>query len=110
MRGRTFRNSFIIADEMQNSSVSQMKMILTRLGFGSKMIVTGDLLQHDRKYVENGLKDILHKLKNKNYKRIKTIEFNTSEIERSQIVKDILEIYDSSSPTEVFSESSSSNT
>lgn len=109
MRGRTFRNSFIIADEMQNSSVSQMKMILTRLGFGSKMIVTGDLLQHDRKYVENGLKDILNKLKNKNYKRIKTIEFNTSEIERSQIVKDILEIYDSSSSTEVFSEPSSSN-
>ncbi len=97
MRGRTFRQSFIIADEMQNSSVSQMKMILTRLGHGSKMVVTGDLLQHDRRYVENGLKDILQKLQNKNYKRIKTIEFGPMDIERSRIVKEILEIYDSSS-------------
>jgi phosphate starvation-inducible PhoH-like protein len=117
MRGRTFRNSFIIADEMQNSSVSQMKMILTRLGFGSKMVVTGDLNQHDRKYVDNGLKDILKKIENKNYKRIRTIEFGTNDIERSQIVKDIIEIYECSSSSvpssegsaEPFSESISSN-
>lgn len=94
MRGRTFKDAFIIADEMQNSSVAQMKMILTRIGENSKMVVTGDLQQHDRKYEINGLKDILDKVSNKNYKRIKCIHFDTMHIERSQIVKDILEIYD----------------
>ena len=49
MRGRTFKNSWIIADEMQNATPSQMKMLLTRLGEGSKMIVTGDTRQADRK-------------------------------------------------------------
>ena len=47
MRGRTFKNSFIIADEMQNATDSQMKMLLTRIGQGSKIVVTGDLAQHD---------------------------------------------------------------
>ena len=48
MRGRTFKNAYIIADEMQNATVNQMKMLLTRLGEGSKMVVTGDLAQADR--------------------------------------------------------------
>lgn len=93
MRGRTFKNAFIIADEMQNSTPNQMKMLLTRVGEGSKMIVTGDLMQHDRKYSDNGLKDITQKLENKHYKRIKIIKFTTEDVERSQIVKDILHIY-----------------
>lgn len=93
MRGRTFKNAFIIADEMQNSTPNQMKMLLTRLGEGSKMIVTGDLMQHDRKYSDNGLKDISNKLENKNYKKIKVIKFKSEDVERSQIVKDILHIY-----------------
>jgi phosphate starvation-inducible PhoH-like protein len=93
MRGRTFKDAFIIADEMQNSTPNQMKMLLTRVGEGSKMIVTGDLMQHDRKYADNGLKDIANKLENKNYKRIKVIKFTTEDVERSQIVKDILHIY-----------------
>ena len=50
MRGRTFKNSFIIADEMQNATDSQMKMLLTRIGDNSKIVVTGDLAQHDRGY------------------------------------------------------------
>lgn len=99
MRGRTFKHSFIIADEMQNSTVAQMKMILTRIGDGSKMVVTGDLHQHDRKYEINGLKDILKKLENKNYKRIKAVEFQSNQIERSQIVKDILEVYEKKDTT-----------
>ena len=49
MRGRTFKNAWIIADEMQNSTVAQMKMLLTRLGENSRLIITGDLEQHDRK-------------------------------------------------------------
>jgi phosphate starvation-inducible PhoH-like protein len=48
MRGRTFKNSYIIADEMQNATDNQMKMLLTRIGEGSKLIVTGDLAQHER--------------------------------------------------------------
>ena len=50
MRGRTFEDSWIIADEMQNATKSQMKMLLTRIGNGTKMIVTGDLKQHDQDF------------------------------------------------------------
>ena len=93
MRGRTFKDAFIIADEMQNSTPNQMKMLLTRIGEGTKMVVTGDLKQHDRKYEENGLKDIYDRIKGKQYKRIDLIQFEFKDIERSPIVKDILEIY-----------------
>ncbi|MAT63857.1 MAG: phosphate starvation-inducible protein PhoH [Dehalococcoidia bacterium] len=93
MRGRTFKNAYIIADEMQNSTPNQMKMLLTRIGENSKMVITGDLNQHDRKYEENGLKDIFEKLNNKTYKRIECITFDHEDIERSPIVKDILDIY-----------------
>jgi phosphate starvation-inducible PhoH-like protein len=93
MRGRTFKDAFIIADEMQNSTPSQMKMLLTRIGEGSKMIITGDLKQHDRKYEENGLKDICEHITGKNHKRIEYIQFEFKDIERSPIVRDILEIY-----------------
>lgn len=93
MRGRTFKNSFIIADEMQNSTPNQMKMLLTRIGDNSKMVITGDLKQHDRKYHDNGLKDIYEKLQKTKYKRIECITFDYEDIERSPIVKDILQIY-----------------
>ena len=58
MRGRTFKNAYIIADEMQNATPNQMKMLLTRLGEGSKMVVTGDLNQADR-LDDNGLIDFI---------------------------------------------------
>jgi phosphate starvation-inducible PhoH-like protein len=93
MRGRTFKDAFIIADEMQNSTPNQMKMLLTRIGEGTKMIVTGDLKQHDRKYEENGLKDICNRINGKVYKRIELIKFEFEDIERSQAVKDFIEIY-----------------
>ena len=93
MRGRTFKNSFIIADEMQNSTPNQMKMLLTRIGDDSKMVITGDLRQHDRKYEENGLKDIYERIKDRTHKRIECITFEHTDIERSPIVKDILDIY-----------------
>ena len=93
MRGRTFKDSFIIADEMQNSTPIQMKMLLTRIGDDSKMVVTGDLNQHDRKYGENGLKDIYDKVKGKQLKRIDSVVFQHVDIERSPIVRDILELY-----------------
>src|SRR6056300_334871 len=93
MRGRTFKDSFIIADEMQNSTPNQMKMLLTRIGDDSKMVVTGDLNQHDRKYGENGLKDIYDKVKGKQLKRIDSVVFQHVDIELSPIVRDILELY-----------------
>jgi phosphate starvation-inducible PhoH-like protein len=62
MQGRTFKNSIIIADEMQNSTPNQMFMLLTRLGLNSKMIVTGDLMQTNDK--NNGLSNIIQKLDN----------------------------------------------
>ena len=93
MRGRTFKDSFIIADEMQNSTPNQMKMLLTRIGEDSKMVITGDLNQHDRKYDENGLKDIYERVKNKPSKRIDTVVFEHGDIERSPIIKDILDLY-----------------
>ena len=60
MRGRTFKNAFIIADEMQNCSPNQMIMLLTRLGENSKIVITGDLKQCDKEW--SGLKDLLEKL------------------------------------------------
>jgi phosphate starvation-inducible PhoH-like protein len=93
MRGRTFKNAFVIADEMQNSTPNQMKMLLTRVGEGCKMVVTGDPKQHDRKYEDNGLIDICSRLKGSHHKRIECITFDFADIERSPIVRDILEIY-----------------
>ena len=92
MRGRTFKNAYIIADECQNTTVNQMKMLLTRLGEGSKMVVTGDLAQADRMN-DNGLIDFCNLLANKNLKHIDIIEFDHKDIERHQAVKEVLDIY-----------------
>ena len=93
LRGRTFKRSFIIADEMQNCTQNQMKMLLTRLGEGSRMVVTGDLEQHDRTGEVNGLADFLSKLKKKRSDSIGTIEFEQNDILREPIIKEVLEIY-----------------
>jgi len=102
MRGRTFKRCFIIADEMQNSSPGQMLMLTTRIGDGSKMVITGDLKQSDRS-IENGLLDIMNKIKS--YRGcsgepdfgIEIVEMNKGDIERSPIVSKILEIFNSNS-------------
>lgn len=96
MRGRTFNNAWIIGDEFQNSTISQMKMLLTRIGANSKIVVTGDLDQHDRGYSENGLKDIMDKLANHPNDKIFSIKFSNSDVERHPIIADILNIYDKS--------------
>ena len=95
MRGRTFKYSFIIADEMQNSSPNQMKMLTTRLGDNSRMVITGDLQQTDIAK-ENGLHDFVNKLEkfNETSSIIKLIKLDSQDIERSDVVKKILEIYD----------------
>ena len=93
MRGRTFKNAVVIADEMQNTTPSQMKMLLTRLGTDSKMIVTGDLNQADRPK-ENGLLDFLKLFGNFEGRRyVDLCEFNVGDVERHEAVKEILAIY-----------------
>jgi len=93
MRGRTFKNAYIVADEMQNATINQMKMLLTRLGEGSKMVVTGDLAQADR-LSDNGLIDFCNLLEQKEYlEHIDIIRFDAKDIERHNAVKEILAIY-----------------
>ena len=94
MRGRTFKRSFVIADEMQNSSPNQMLMLTTRLGQGSKMVITGDLKQSDR-MTNNGLLDIMNKLKvyQGDSSSIKVVEMGLEDVERSAVVSKILDIY-----------------
>jgi len=93
MRGRTFKNSIIIADEMQNATDNQMKMLLTRIGDNSKLIVTGDLDQHDRGYQDNGLKKFTDRLAKKNSNMIGAVEFSKSEVERHPVVTEVLSLY-----------------
>ena len=93
MRGRTFKNAFIVADEMQNATISQMKMLLTRIGDGSRIVVTGDLAQHDRGYEQNGLKDFLKKLAKSQSKMIGITEFQRQHVERHAAVSEVLKIY-----------------
>jgi len=93
MRGRTFKNAYIIADEMQNATVNQMKMLLTRLGEGSKMVVTGDLAQADR-LSDNGLIDFCNLLESKEYlEHIDIVRFDARDIERHNAVKEVLAVY-----------------
>jgi phosphate starvation-inducible PhoH-like protein len=93
MRGRTFKNCWIVADEMQNSTLAQMKMLMTRLGENSRLIITGDLDQHDRDHEMNGLEDFLNKFRGKRSSSISSFEFNRSDIQREEVVKEVLDIY-----------------
>jgi phosphate starvation-inducible PhoH-like protein len=93
MRGRTFKRAAIIADEMQNATPSQMKMLLTRLGTGSKMVVTGDLQQADRPS-NNGLLEFLGLFNDfQDHRYVETCHFTVKDVERHEAVKEILAIY-----------------
>jgi|TARA_B100001758_G_C18262994_1_gene532097 phosphate starvation-inducible PhoH-like protein len=92
MRGRTLKNSFIILDEAQNTTIEQMKMFLTRIGHGSKVVVTGDITQIDlKKGVKSGLADILTKVKN--IEEISICELFEADVIRHPIVKKIINAY-----------------
>ena len=94
MRGRTFKNSWIIADEMQNATPNQMKMLLTRLGENSKMIVTGDTRQADRKDPDNGLLDFKALVESyKNCQYVEGVELTGKDIQRHPAVIEVLKIY-----------------
>ena len=93
MRGRTLSDAVVILDEAQNTTVPQIKMFLTRLGFGGKMIVTGDLTQVDLpKSVRSGLRDALEKLEG--IEGISTVHFDQKDIVRHPLVQRIVDAYD----------------
>ena len=100
MRGRTFKESLIIADEMQNSTPNQMLMLLTRLGINSKIVITGDLQQSDLKE-KNGLQDLLIKMNNKIPDNFYLIKMDQSDVQRSNIVSQVLNLYNSEEKSKV---------
>lgn len=94
MRGRTFKDSWIVADEMQNATPGQMKMLLTRLGEGSKIVVTGDTRQADRRDDDNGLLDFKGLVAAYQHSKYVTgVEFEARDIMRHQAVAEVLKIY-----------------
>ena len=102
MRGRTFKNSFIILDEAQNTTPKQMKMFLTRIGQDSKMVINGDLQQSDISNDINGLEDFILRLKSK-YKEEQhemykdgfgLVQLAPENTYRNPIIKTVMQIYD----------------
>jgi phosphate starvation-inducible PhoH-like protein len=92
MRGRTLSDAIIILDEAQNTSVQQIKMFLTRMGLGSKMIITGDMTQIDLPpQQKSGLKDAMEVLKD--IKGIGFVHFNQKDIVRHKLVQRIVDAY-----------------
>jgi len=95
MRGRTLDDSFIILDEAQNTTREQMKMFLTRLGFNSKMVITGDVTQVDLPDgKKSGLVEVIKILKN--IKDIDVIRFSEKDVVRHRLVQDIVKAYEKS--------------
>ena len=92
MRGRTFKRSFILADEMQNATQNQMKMLLTRLGEYSMMAVTGDLAQADR-LKDNGLINFTNLLESRGSDSLDVVRFEQGDIERHKAVAEVLRVY-----------------
>jgi phosphate starvation-inducible PhoH-like protein len=92
MRGLTLNNSFVIADEMQNSTQEQMKMLLTRIGKNSKLVVTGDPDQSDIG-THNGFDDLVSRVKKNEDDLWKLVELTSDDIQRSELVKRILGLY-----------------
>ena len=93
MRGRTFKHSYIVLDEAQNTTIDQMKMVLTRLGTGSSLVVTGDLRQHDRGYETNGLSDFLDRLNITPTSSMAVCKFERKHVERDPLVAEVLKLY-----------------
>src|SRR5438034_10717024 len=97
MRGRTLNQAVIILDEAQNATISQMKMFLTRMGNGSKIIVTGDITQTDLpKQIKSGLVDAIHRLKE--IDRIGIIYLTEQDIVRHPLVQQIVQAYEEGKP------------
>ncbi|RYF09839.1 MAG: PhoH family protein [Oxalobacteraceae bacterium] len=93
MRGRTFKNSIVLFDEAQNATPNQMKMVLTRIGENSRMVITGDLKQFDRGFEANGLKDFVERVAARGSDSIAVCDFGAGDVERHPVIEEILSIY-----------------
>ena len=93
MRGRTFKGAFIIADEMQNATPNQCKMLMTRIGEGSKIVITGDVEQADRNRGNNGLLDLCQRLQEGGVKGIAVCGLDNRDIQRHKIIDSVLNLY-----------------
>jgi phosphate starvation-inducible PhoH-like protein len=93
MRGRTFKDAFIIADEMQNATPNQVKMLMTRIGEGSKIVITGDVEQADRTRGNNGLLDLCQRLQEGGVKGIAVCHLDNRDIQRHKIIDSVLTLY-----------------
>ena len=91
MRGRTFHDAWVVCDEAQNCTSNQVLMVLTRIGEGSKIVLTGDLEQHDQR-IENGLSDLVRRLK-RSPGDISLVAFDAKDVQRHPIVPKILALY-----------------
>jgi phosphate starvation-inducible PhoH-like protein len=91
-RGNTYTNSFVICDESQNTTPRQLKMLLTRLGERSKMVIVGDVEQQDNHGV-SGLADFLKRYEGKSYEEIAMVNLGEEDVCRSALVKYILTLY-----------------
>jgi len=94
MRGRTFKNSWIIADEMQNATPAQAKMLMTRIGQGSKIVITGDVEQADRRAGDNGLIDLSERLERSPVPGITVCRMQARDVQRHKIIGSVLKLYD----------------
>jgi phosphate starvation-inducible PhoH-like protein len=94
MRGRTFTDTLIIADEMQNATPDQMKMLLTRVGEGTKLVITGDLEQSDLGE-ENGLRNLIYKMQCQELEYITHVEMGAKDIVRHPVVNEVLKVLNS---------------
>jgi len=93
MRGRTFKHSWIIADEMQNATPAQVKMLMTRIGSNSKIIITGDVEQADRQYGQNGLMDLCERLEKGGVNGIAVCHLDGRDVQRHKIIGSVLKLY-----------------
>lgn len=93
MRGRTFKNSWIIADEMQNATPAQVKMLMTRIGQNSRIVITGDVEQADRSRGDNGLLDLTERLQQNPVPGIAVCTLENRDVQRHTIIGSVLKLY-----------------
>lgn len=93
MRGRTFKNAWIVADEMQNATPNQLKMLMTRIGEGSRIVITGDIEQTDKSSANNGLQDLASRLRSNPVSGIVLSELTARDTQRHAIINTVLELY-----------------
>jgi len=92
-RGRNFKHSWIVLDESQNATPSQLKMIMTRIGVGSKLVITGDVEQTDRRFAQNGLMDLIDRLTQYKVPGLSACKFDVKDVQRHKIIEHVLKLY-----------------